>query len=467
MEKKLNVCLLNDSFPPVIDGVANAVLNYAKIIERGRGHAVVGTPYYPNAADEYPFPVVRYRSVDTTKLVGYRAGYPFSASALKQLEEERIDIIHSHCPIMSTLLARTLRKTAEAPIILTYHTKFDIDIARDIHPVVLQTTAIKMIVKNIEACDEVWVVSEGAGENLQSLGYEGDYHVMENGVDFPKGAASETVCQALRQEYGLRPETPVFLFVGRMMWYKGIRLIADALDRLKQEGLDFQMLFVGDGMDKEEIEACVCEYGLGERCFFTGAIRDREKLRGFFSLADLFLFPSTFDTNGIVVREAAACGLASVLIAGSCAAEGVTDGRNGFLTEENASALAACLRSRLADIEGCHRVGAHAMEELYLSWDEAVARAYERYQIVLDRCRKTGWIEQESDRDEVFEVISDSVELLNRVRQLNAGIKNKGTALWMSSYNIWRHYFGWPSKMGRSVLSAQEQKLETEGREDA
>lgn len=439
MEKKLNVCLLNDSFPPVIDGVANAVLNYAGIIEQSYGHAVVGTPYYPEAVDEYPFPVVRYRSVDTTRLVGYRTGYPFSASALKQLEEEKIDVIHSHCPIMSTLMARTLRKTVEAPIILTYHTKFDIDIARDIHPTLLQTAAIKMIVKNIEACDEVWVVSQGAGENLTSLGYQGPWRVMENGVDFPKGPVSREACEALGREYGVPSGVPVFLFVGRMMWYKGIRLIVDALRTLKQEGLDFQMLFVGDGMDRSEIEDYVRECGLEGECIFTGAIRDRERLRGFFSRADLFLFPSTFDTNGIVVREAAACGLASVLIRGSCAAEGVTDGGNGFLIEEDAASLAACLRERMKDEEGSRRTGGRAMEELYLSWEESVARAYERYHVVLERCRSEGWMEQESDRDEVFEVISDSVELLNRVRRLNASIINKGTALYgRLSYNGWK-----------------------------
>lgn len=48
MKEKLNVGLLNDSFPPVIDGVANAVLNYARIIEESYGHAVVATPYYPD-----------------------------------------------------------------------------------------------------------------------------------------------------------------------------------------------------------------------------------------------------------------------------------------------------------------------------------------------------------------------------------------------------------------------------------
>lgn len=441
MSEKLNVCLLNDSFPPVIDGVANAVLNYARIIENNYGHAVVGTPYYPDAVDQYPFPVIRYRSVDTTKLVGYRTGYPFSASAMQQLEDEKIDIIHSHCPIMSTFLARTLRKTTETPIILTYHTKFDIDIARDVHPAILQPAAIKMLVKNIEACDEVWVVSKGAGENLRSLGYRGDYLVMENGVDFPKGAVHEEACMGLNREYHIRPGVPVFLFVGRLMWYKGIRIILDALRQLKAEGREFVMIFVGDGMDREEMESYAEENGLWQDCIFAGAVRDREKLRTFFSRADLFLFPSTFDTNGIVVREAAACGLASVLIGGSCAAEGITDGRNGFLIEENAEAMTACLRQRMEDLPGCHQVGACAMDEIYLSWEDAVARAYDRYHVVRERCVNDGWIEQESDRDEVFEVISDGIDLLNRIRQTNADLKadirskstaiyDKGTALY-------------------------------------
>ena len=42
--KKLNICLLNDSFPPVIDGVANAVLNYAAHIQKSLGNALVVTP---------------------------------------------------------------------------------------------------------------------------------------------------------------------------------------------------------------------------------------------------------------------------------------------------------------------------------------------------------------------------------------------------------------------------------------
>lgn len=48
---KLNVCLINDSFPPEIDGVANAVTNYAQIITEKFGSAVVVTPDNPEADD--------------------------------------------------------------------------------------------------------------------------------------------------------------------------------------------------------------------------------------------------------------------------------------------------------------------------------------------------------------------------------------------------------------------------------
>ena len=58
MDEKLKVCLLNDSFPPTIDGVSNTVFNYASIIQDKLGEAVVATPKYPNVEDDYDFEVV-------------------------------------------------------------------------------------------------------------------------------------------------------------------------------------------------------------------------------------------------------------------------------------------------------------------------------------------------------------------------------------------------------------------------
>ena len=383
-----NICLINDSFAPTIDGVANAVMNYAAILNRDFGRASVVTPFVPGAEDDkLPFPVLRYPSLGFTGLEGYRAGYPFSAAVLDSLEEDKFDLIHSHYPFSATMLARALRDRIDVPVVFTYHTKYDVDIANAVDLKPVQDGVIRWIVQNIEACDEVWTVSRGAGENLRKLGYHGELAVMPNGVDFPRGGADPAVIRALEEEFPLPGDLPIFLYVGRMMWYKGIRITLDALAALQAEGEDFRMVFVGGGADRDEIVACAEALGLTGKVLFAEPVHDREKLRAWYCRADLFLFPSSFDTNGLVVREAAACGLGSVLIRGSCAAEDVTDGVNGFLIEEYAASMADLLRRVMHDRPAMRELGRRAGDELYLSWDAAVARASERYDVVIDKYR--------------------------------------------------------------------------------
>ena len=95
--------------------------------------------------------------------------------------------------------------------------------------------------------------------------------------------------------------------------------------------------------------------------------------------------PSTFDTNGLVVREAAACSLGSVLIEGSCAAEGITDGDTGILIPENGDGLAAALLREGADRAYFARIGETASEKIYLSWEDSVKNARAQYRSVIER----------------------------------------------------------------------------------
>lgn len=390
----MKVCLLNDSFPPVIDGVANVVMNYARILEEDKlADVLVGTPRYPDTDySTYPYQVIPYKSFDTTKIVkGYRAGNPLDMEEISDMANFCPDIIHTHCPVVSTVVARILRARTNVPVVFTYHTKFDVDIAKAVKAKFIQKETIKALVNNIEACDEVWVVSQGAGENLRSLGYEGDYRVVSNGVDFAKGRVSNDKVRTVVKGYDLPENVPVFLFVGRIIKYKGIPLILEALSMLKKNGQDFRMVFVGSGPDEEELKEQARQYGLLEnggseagKCIFVGAVYNRDALRAWNTRADLFLFPSTYDTNGIVVREAAACGLASVLIKGSCAAEGITHERNGYLIEENAKALYGLLSTVSKNQEHLYQVGQYAMDEIYISWKESVYQAHKRYGEILE-----------------------------------------------------------------------------------
>jgi len=383
MDKKVNICLLNDSFPPVIDGVANAVLNYARVIHGGLGSAIVAVPRYPGKQDDYPFPVVRYPSVKTPKTVGYRMGIPIPG-IVRAIKEYPIDLIHCHCPFVSSIISKTLRRSTGVPIIMTYHTKYDVDIANSSDSELVQRIVKKFIVSRVESCDEVWAVSRGAGENLRGLGYKGDYRVMDNGVDFPKSRVPDDLCGMIDAEHELPAGLPVFLYIGRMMWYKGIRIILEGLQKAKAAGVMFKMIFVGGGADSSQIALLSQMLGLKNDCIFTGPIKDREKLRAYYSRADMFLFPSTFDSAPIAVREAAACGLASVLIRDSSSAEPVTDGRNAVLIDEDSNSLAWAVVRLAKNKELMKALGDRAMEDLYVSWDTAVNRAYERYQAVIE-----------------------------------------------------------------------------------
>lgn len=424
--EKINVCLLNDSFPPAIDGVANTTVNYAKIINKDLGKASVVTPNYPGVVDNYDFNVYRYPSIDTTDFIGYRAGIPFNAKLMYQLVNEKFDIIHTHCPVMSTILARILRDNIKKPIIFTYHTKFDYDIRKAIDNKLIQDVAIKFLISNISSVDDVWVVSKGAGENLKSLGYKGQYTVMNNGVDFTKGKSDRQIIEEVKEQYNIITDSNKvnFLFVGRMMWYKGIKIILDALSIAKAKGLDFNMIFVGKGADLEDIKQYAKEVNIYNNCVFTSAITDRKKLKAIFSLSDLFLFPSVYDTNGIVVREAAATSLASVLIEGSCAAEDTINERNCLWIKEDSKQLAEILLKHKDNISYYHKLGENACDDMYISWQQAVEIAYQRYIDIIKIKQDKLNISKVDLSDNLIKLYSSTTKAINMVRSSYHSIKD-------------------------------------------
>ena len=424
----MKICLLNDSFAPVIDGVVNVVTNYANYLTADHdAEVIVGTPRYPDADySVYPYRIVPYQSFDTTAVTnGYRTGNPFTGKSVAELAGFAPDIIHTHCPASSTIMARILREQVDAPIVFTYHTKYDIDIGRAVKSRLAARESIRAMVNNIEACDDVWVVSRGAGESLKALGFQGEYRVMNNGVDFEKGRVDPESVAEVTRDYDLPDGVPVFLFVGRMMTYKGLPMILDALKLLSDAGQDFRMVFVGKGPDRGLLEQKASGLGIMGKCIFTGPVYDRDALRAWNTRADLFLFPSTFDTNGLVVREAAACGLASVLIDGSCAAEGITDGRNGFIIQQTPEAMAALLGRVCGDLDHLQAVGAHAMDEIYLSWRDCVSSAYDRYRDVLEEKRR-GMLPKKKKlpADYLVSLAARSMEKQERLRCLSRELFN-------------------------------------------
>jgi glycosyltransferase involved in cell wall biosynthesis len=207
-----------------------------------------------------------------------------------------------------------LRDIANIPIVFTYHTKFDVDLSNALNGELIRKAAIRLLWDNIKACDEVWVVSRGAGENLRSLGYKGELSGYGKRCDIQKGRVGKELLKP-REAYFDCPRLPLFLFVGRIMWYKGLRLILDGLASLKVVGgAKFKMVFIGDGADKDEVVRYAEQFLLAETVYFTGAIHDGRYCGPGIRLQTCCCSRQTYDTNGLVVREAAACSLPSLLI---------------------------------------------------------------------------------------------------------------------------------------------------------
>ena len=383
---KLKVGLLNDSFPPIIDGVAAATKAYADNIHNKLGEAVVIVPKYPHVTDDYDYKVYRYHSVPSDKMIGYRAGNPFSPKIVSEIRDEKLDILHVHCPFASGTMARVLcsAKRCRVPKVFTYHTKFNTDIKTRVKFKQIQRIAHRFVLSNINHMDEVWVVSEKTAEDLREFGYKGEYRVMRNGTDFKKGKATNEQINEIDRVFRLQPDESVFIFVGRMMWYKNVKIILDSLKIIKKKRHKFRMFFIGDGRDRGAIEKYAEQCDLKNEAVFLGEICDREKLRAFYSRSDLLIFPSTYDTCGLVVMEAAACDCPSLLVRDSCAAETITENVDGYLCEENAESCAEAIISAISDPEKLKQTGINASETVYYPWDKAVKESYKRYEEILN-----------------------------------------------------------------------------------
>ena len=384
-KKKLKIAIGTDAFPPTTDGISNVAQSYAQIINKNLGDAVVITPKNPNQLDyRYDYQIYRYKSWWLPSKEGYSIGWPFKDELHQDIINMNFDLLHSHAPLATSYYFRRVVEKKKIPTVLTYHTKYEYDFDRRVPTKAASDFAFRFLLNNINAADEVWVTSKGTVDSLRKVGYEGEYVVMPNGCDLPITNVSDDDIALIKRKHNIPNNIPLFIYTGRMIWYKNIELILDACAMLKNEGKDFRLIMLGFGADENAIKKKIRKCGIADNVIWTGKILDRNELLGYYGISDLLLFPSTFDTNGLVVREAAACATPSLLVRGSCAAEGVEDCKTGFLCMESAHSIKATLNNIMDNKALLKEVGKKAQSDIYISWDDAVKKAYERYYVVID-----------------------------------------------------------------------------------
>jgi glycosyltransferase involved in cell wall biosynthesis len=264
-------------------------------------------------------------------------------------------------------------------MIATFHSKYRDDFSR-VFPKTVVDVIIKYIIDFYEHADLVWVPQESVIEVMREYGFKGNVEVMDNGSDLVADYPDEFFADARRQ-LGIEPGEFVMLFVGQHIWEKNPRLVIESLARMKD--VPFRMFFVGRGYAEKEMQELVEARGLSDRVTFTGNIGERDVLTRYYAAADLFLFPSLYDNAPLVVREAAALHTASVMAEGATASTIIRDGKNGFLVENTVESMEARLRALAADRDLVRRAGIEASRTIVRSWEDCVAEALDRYNMLL------------------------------------------------------------------------------------
>ena len=383
---RLIVGQFNDSFVPIMDGVGLVARNYARCLNERYGKCYAVVHKVPGYEDREPFPVLRFLSLPIPGKDPWRLGIPkLDASFKKKLHDIPFDLIHTHCPFTSAEIALELARERNIPLITTFHSKYREDFEKAFRSDMAVSWAMNRILRFYHASDFVWVPNRGTMTTLREYGFTGEIEVMINGTDLaaPDPEEYRRYRKAGQDRIGLADEDFMFLFVGQHRWIKNIRLILEAAEILRKENRPFRLVFVGSGQDEAEIRTRVREAGLEERVRFMGTVVEREEMKEYYGRADLFLFPSLYDTASLVMREAAAFSTPSVLIRGSSTAENVEDGVNGFLSDNNPASFSGVLKGLMDNPERIRIAGKGALESIYLPWEKVVDMVYSRYREIV------------------------------------------------------------------------------------
>jgi len=326
----MRVGLFTDAYLPEISGVTTVVNRLKKELER-LGHVTyIYAPGYGKQEVDSPG-VFRFPSQPFMFHKASRVAFPYSRGATHSFE--RLDIVHSHAPFSMGLLALGVATRYRIPHVHTYHTY--LSEYRHYLPVGLRPpkkAAERASAAFCNHCTAVTAPSTPIKEELIRYGVHRPIHVLPFGVDlspFQRPAAWRPRCSL-----GIPQDAPLLLHVGRLAREKNLPFLIRVFADIHAADPRVTLVVAGDGPLRGQLERQAEELGLSHCIIFTGFI-DHPQLIDLYKEADLFLFSSKTETQGLVLLEAMAGATPVVAIGRLGVLDVVKDGKNGLLAPED------------------------------------------------------------------------------------------------------------------------------------
>ncbi len=318
------------------DGVSRVVYKYIESLKEKGVEFIAFSQIVPSQKEQV-VPMFKVPSFALPLYKRYRVSVFSKPILVAELKKFRPDIIHVHSPDPLGRDAANYGQKHKIPVVATHHTRFEAYLSY--YNLSFLTNLAWLWMRELYAnCLLVFCPSRQIVEELNAEGIFNTV-LLPHGVDTKFFHPSKR-SKELRQKLGLENKIAL-LFVARLVWEKDLKVLAEAYKILEGRE-DIVFVLVGEGPARKELGKMM------PRALFLGQ-KSAQEVAEIYACCDIFVFPSTTETFGLVALEAMASGLPVVAVHASGLEDIVQEGKTGFLAQPKDSQDFASKITKLVD----------------------------------------------------------------------------------------------------------------------
>jgi 1,2-diacylglycerol 3-alpha-glucosyltransferase len=378
----MNILFISDVYFPRINGVSTSIRTLRLQLNK-LGHKVhLVAPDYGMPSDEESWITrvpSRYLFLDPEDRM---MKFSQAKRQLEALRKEQYDVVHIHTPFVAHYFGKWMAAQLGVPCVETYHTFFEgyLHYYVPFLPRWLSVPVVRRISRNqCNAMDGIIVPSQLVLDALHQYGMRTHATVIPTGLELERFDAGDG--SGFRARFNIPPQRPLMLYVGRVAHEKNIDFLLQVTARVKQDIPEALLVIAGEGPALEHLRRSAENMGLGDNVLFVGYLDRVTELNDCYHAADIFVFASRTETQGLVLLEAMAQGVAVVSTAELGTKSVLVDGAGAIVVPEDIEVFAAAAVALLRDPQGRRDLGERGLQHAHLwSAQHMATRMLEFYQ---------------------------------------------------------------------------------------
>lgn len=360
--------MLSDVYFPRVNGVSTSIQTFRRDLADLGCESWLIAPAYPRSRrdEDGVFRVrSRYLPFDPEDRVMRRRDFRRVVASLAG----RFDIVHVQTPFLAHYWGRALARAAGAKLVVTYHTYFE-HYFHHYLPLVpatwLSGLARSLSRSQLNGANLVIAPSAPMAEALAAYRVATPIEVLPTGLDLELFAGGDG--ERFRREHGIAPDRPVMLTVGRVAFEKNLAFLIDVLEAVRRTVPDVLFVIAGEGPALGPLKRDVERRGLADNLHFVGYLDRAAGLLDCYRGADVFVFASRTETQGLVLLEAMACGTPVVSTAVMGTKTVLADAPGAVVVAEEVTAMAGAVGEVLGDSARRRALGLAAARDVAVRW---------------------------------------------------------------------------------------------------